>query len=293
VCRAIALFSRKITACAPASEASPLADLGHVHQLLGWGKFCWPNDVKRDRGSSRLPSTTGYILPIPKSRFADLWQGLLRGKDAFLAEVQVGGFVALTGVQPRRSIRLLEGATYSVNADNSITFVLSNGVVVPPLSRETYNIIRSTVPPGQQHVLDDKFFWHLQRNPAIPLIAADLGRGEHEELISNKVFDTDAYYLRPFLGHLFWAAQKADVPLQELIPLVETHLTTLEFPYLREQDLYAGAGSVHSFYKYEQELTNKQYLMRSLLTTPVEPWVRSGGDRPSRGCLHQAGLHRC
>jgi hypothetical protein len=241
---------------------------------LGGANFVGPMTSSAIAAHPASRAATGYILPIPKSRFADLWQGLLRGKDAFLAEVQVGGFVALTGVQPRRSIRLLEGATYSVNADSSITFVLSNGVVVPPLSRETYNIIRSTVPPGQQHVLDDKFFWHLQRNPAIPLIAADLGRGEHEELISNKVFDTDAYYLRPFLGHLFWAAQKADVPLQELIPLVETHLTTLEFPYLREQDLYAGAGSVHSFYKYEQELTNKQYLMRSLLTTPVEPWVR-------------------
>ena len=217
---------------------------------------------------------TGTLLPIPKQRFADLWQGILRGKDAFWAEVQKGGFVALTGVEPRRPIRLLEGATYTINADNSITFVLSNGVVVPPLSRDTYEVIRSTVPPGQQEVLDDKFFWHLQRNPAIPLIAAGLARGEYEELISNKVFDTDEYYLRPFLGHLFWAAQKADVPLHELLPLVETHLTTLEFPYLRGQDLQAASGSVHSFYKYEQELTNKQYLLRSLLTTPVEPWLR-------------------
>lgn len=219
-------------------------------------------------------ATTGAIFPIPKQRLGDLWQGILRGKDAFWAEVQTGGFVALTGVEPRRPIWLLEGATYTVNSDNSITFVLANGVVVPPLSRETYEVIRSTVPPGQQYVLDDKFFWHLQRNPAIPLIAAGLNRGEYEELISNKVFDTDEYYLRPFLGHLFWAAQKADVPLQELLPLVETHLTTLEFPYLREQDLQAESGSVNSFYKYEQELTNKQYLLRSLLTTPIEPWLR-------------------
>lgn len=218
--------------------------------------------------------TTGTIFPIPKQRLADLWQGLLRGKEAFWAEVQRGGFVALTGVEPRPPIQLLEGATYTINPDNSITFVLSNGVVVPPLSRETYEVIRSTVPPGQQYVLDDKFFWHLQRNPAIPLIAAGLEGGDYEELISNKVFDTDEYYLRPFLGHLFWAAQKADVPLQELLPLVETHLTTLEFPYLREQDLQVSSGAVHSFYKYEQELTNKQYLLRSLLTTPIEPWLR-------------------
>ncbi|MEM6715772.1 MAG: hypothetical protein AAF622_11935, partial [Cyanobacteria bacterium P01_C01_bin.147] len=37
---------------------------------------------------------TGTLLPIPKQRFADLWQGILRGKDAFWAEVQKGGFVA-------------------------------------------------------------------------------------------------------------------------------------------------------------------------------------------------------
>lgn len=222
------------------------------------------------------PSTPvlGYFWPIRQQRLPDLWQGLLRGKDAFLAEVQMGGFVALTGVEPRRPIYLLEGATYTIAEDNSITFVLSNGVVVPPLSRETYEVIRSTVPVGQRYVLDDKFFWHLQRNPAIPLIAAGLGRGDYQELISNQVFDTDAYYLRPFLGHLLWAAQKADVPLQELIPLVETHLTTLEFPYLRPANLSEASGSVRSFYKYEQELTNKQYLMRSLLATPIEPWIR-------------------
>ena len=219
-------------------------------------------------------ATSAYTFPIFRQRLPDLWQGVLRGKDAFLAEVQKGGFVALTGVEPRRPIRLLEGATYAIASDNSITFVLSNGVVVPPLSRNGYEAVRSTLPPEQRYVLDDKFFWHLQRNPAIPLIAADLGRGQYEELISNKIFDTDTYYLRPFLGHLFWAAQKADVPLQALLPLVETHLTTLEFPYLRENDLEVASGAVHSFYKYEQELTNKQYLMRSLLTTPVEPWAR-------------------
>ena len=83
---------------------------------------------------------------------------MLRGKDAFLAEVQKGGFVALTGVEPRRPIRLLEGATYSIASDNSITFVLSNGVVVPPLSRNGYEAVRSTLPPEQRYVLDDKFF---------------------------------------------------------------------------------------------------------------------------------------
>jgi hypothetical protein len=220
------------------------------------------------------PHSLAYTFPIRKNRFPDLLEGLRYGKRAFLAEVQKGGFMALTGVAPRQPIPLLEGASYTIAEDNSITFTLSDGTVVPPLSRSGYEAIKNTLPANQKDVLDDKFFWHLQRNPAIPLIAAGLSRGEYEELISNKVFDTDTYYLRPFLGHLFWAAQKADVALEELLPLVETHLTTLEFPYLRETDLEAPSGAVHSFYKYEQELTNKQYLLRSLLNTPLESWAR-------------------
>ncbi|MGD1943432.1 MAG: hypothetical protein ACFB0G_19220 [Leptolyngbyaceae cyanobacterium] len=219
-------------------------------------------------------STLAYTFPIRKDRLPDLLQGLRRGKNAFLVEAQKGGFIALTGVQPRQPIWLLEGATYGVAADNSITFTLADGTIVPSLSRAGYDAIKNTLPVNQQEVLDDKFFWHLQRNPAIPLIAAGLAKGEYREFISNQVFDTDAYYLKPFLGHLFWAAQKADVPLQAVIPLLETHLLTLEFPYLRETDLGNRSGSVHSFYRYEQELTNKQYLLRSLLTTPLEPWAR-------------------
>ncbi|MGF1461046.1 MAG: hypothetical protein ACFBSG_18710 [Leptolyngbyaceae cyanobacterium] len=215
-----------------------------------------------------------YIWPLQQQRLPDLWQGLRRGQAAFWAEFQQGGFAALTGVEQRRPIRLLEGATYTIGQDNGITFTLANGVVVPPISRQGYEAIRATLPPDEQTTLDDKLFWHLQRNPAIPLIASGLGRGEYEELISNKVFDTDTYYLKPFLGYLFWAAQKADVSLQELLPLVETHLITMEFPYLRETNLAQSSGVVHSFYKYEQELTNKQYLMRSLLATPLEPWAR-------------------
>ena len=215
-----------------------------------------------------------YTFPIRKNRFPDLLQGWRYGKEAFLAEIQRGGFIALTGVEPRQPIRLLEGAQYTIAADNSITFMLSNGTVVPPLSKAGFEAIKNTLPVPQQAVMDEKFYWHLQRNPAMPLIAAGLEQGEYDALVSNQVFDTDTYYLETFLGYLFWAAQKANVPLQELMPLVETHLTTLEFPYLREADLAVESGVVHSFYKYEQELTNKQYLMRSLLDTPLESWAR-------------------
>ena len=219
-------------------------------------------------------NTFSYTFPIRKNRFPDLLEGLHYGQQAFLTEAQKGGFIALTGVRPRQPIRLLEGATYRIAANNSITFDLSDGTIVPPLSRAGYEAVKNTLPANQQYVLDDKFFWHLQRNPAIPLIAAGLDRGDYKELISNQEFDTDTYYLQTFLGHLFWAAKKADVALEELIPLVETHLTTLEFPYLRETDLETPSGVVRSFHKYEQELTNKQYLLRSLLSTPLEPWAR-------------------
>ncbi|MGD1861317.1 MAG: hypothetical protein ACFB0E_15280 [Leptolyngbyaceae cyanobacterium] len=219
--------------------------------------------------------TASLTAGIPlQQRLPTLWQGILRGRDAFLTEIQKGGFAALTGVKPRQPIRLLEGATYTIAEDNSITFTLSNGVVVPPLSRQGYDRIRTMLPIDQQYVLDDKFFWHLQRNPAIPLIAAGLEQGSYQKLVNNQRFDTDTYYFGPFLGHLFETAQKVDVALPELLPLVETHLTTLEFPYFRETDLNQGSGTVHSFYKYEQELTNKQYLLRSLVATPAESWAR-------------------
>lgn len=218
--------------------------------------------------------SVAYTFPIRRDRWPDLLQSLQHGQHAFLEELRQGGFIALTGVAPRQPIHLLEGATYTIAPDNSITFILSDGTVVPPLSRAGYDAIKRTLPPDQQAVFDDKFFWHLQRNPAIPLIANGLAQGAYDGLVSGQVFDTDRYYLEPFLGHLAWAAQKADVALAELLPLVETHLTTLEFPYLRDADLKVSSGTVHSFYKYEQELTNKQYLMRSLLNTPLESWAR-------------------
>ncbi len=211
---------------------------------------------------------------INRVRFVDLWRGVERGKTAFWREVQQGGFEAITGVEPRLPVRLLEGATYQIAADNSLTFILSDGTVVPPLSRAGFDAIRATLPPDAQALMDDKLFWHLQRNPAIPLIAAGLERGQYREYLSNRVFDTDSYYLKPFLGHLFWAADKVGVSVAEVLPLAEIHFLTLEYPYFRETDLAIATGSVRSFQQYELGLTNKQYVMRSLLQTPIEPWAR-------------------
>ncbi|MDB9525945.1 hypothetical protein PN498_08105 [Oscillatoria sp. CS-180] len=213
-------------------------------------------------------------LRLPKKQLQTWIQQVRQEKNSFLTQVSRGSFVAFTGVEPREPIQLLEGATYHIAADNSITFTLSNGTVVPPLSQAGYDNIRDTLPAHQRQVLDDKLFWHLQRNPAMPLIAAGLERGDYSTLVENQVFDTDAFYLGPFWGHIFWAAQKADVSLEAVIPLVETHLLTLEFPYLRETDLRHTSGPLRSFYKYEQALTNQQYLLRSLIATPIEPWAR-------------------
>jgi hypothetical protein len=201
-------------------------------------------------------------------------RGIQKGQQAFWQETKRGSYVAMTGVYPRPPIQLLEGATYQIQPDKSITFILSDGTIVPALSQAGFEAVRTTLPPEQQALMDNKLYWHLQLNPAIPLIAAGLERGEYRELVSNQVFDTDTYYLKPFLGYLFWAAGEARVPLEELLPLVEIHLITLEYPYLRESELSVPSGSIQSFFKYEQDLTNKQYLLRSLLQTPVEPWAR-------------------
>jgi hypothetical protein len=183
-----------------------------------------------------------------------------------------GGFVALTGVEPRSPITLLEGATFTQDA-LGVTFVLSDGTVVPPISQPGYRALRRTVPADQRWVLDDKFFWFLQRNPALPLIAAGLERGEYRHLLQNGVFDSDRYYAGPFLGHVFWAADQANVPLAELMPLVEVHLLTLEYAYFQGLDT-TPAGTVHSFNQQELSLTTLQYLMRALVMTPLEPWAK-------------------
>ncbi len=220
------------------------------------------------------PAATGPApLPPPDLHVArELRQGLERGGKAFTQEVARGGFVAVTGVEPRPPIPLLEGATFTHN-QAGVTFVLSDGTVVPPLSPQGYRALRQTVPADQRWVLDEKFYWLLLRNPALPLIAEGLERGEYRNLLKNGVFDSDRYYLGPFLGHVFWAADKAQVPLAELLPLVEVHLLTLEYAYFQGLDT-EPAGTVHSFNQQELALTKLQYLMRALVMTPLEPWAK-------------------
>ncbi|NJL49378.1 MAG: hypothetical protein HC929_20445 [Leptolyngbyaceae cyanobacterium SM2_5_2] len=154
-----------------------------------------------------------------------------------------------------------------------VTFVLSDGTVVPPISQRGYQALRQTLPAAQRWVLDDKFFWFLQRNPALPLIAAGLERGDYLPLLQNGVFDSDRFYAGPLLSHVFWAAEQANVPLAELMPLVEIHLLTLEYAYFQGLDTIP-AGTVYSFNEQEISLTTLQYLLRALVMTPLEPWAK-------------------
>lgn len=219
-----------------------------------------------------LPAASTLLPPLHPRAGPELRQGVSQGVSAFVEEVAQGGFVALTGVEVRSPIGLLEGATFSRDPAG-VTFVLSDGTVVPPLSRQGYQALRQTVPAAQRWVLDDKFYWFLMRNPALPLIAEGLERGEYRNLLQNGVFNSDRYYAGPFLGHTFWAAAQAQVPLAELMPLVEVHLLTLEYAYFQGLDTEV-AGTVHSFYQQELALTDLQYLMRALVMTPLEPWAK-------------------
>ena len=232
---------------------------------------------RRTTSKRQMMAATSAISVISQyepnqDRLKDLIHGFQSGYQVFIQEVKQGGFTALTGVEMRQAIELLEGTTFTQD-EQGITYILKNGTLIPPLSQAGYAALKNTLPAEKRYVLDEKFFWLLQRNPALPLIAADLERGDYQGLLQNGVFDTDAYYLGPFMGYMFWAAQKAGVELEELLPLIEIHFITLENPYF--QDLQSEtSGNTHSFYTYEQELTNKQYLMRTFLMTPLEPWAR-------------------
>ncbi|NER78256.1 MAG: hypothetical protein F6K42_01510 [Leptolyngbya sp. SIO1D8] len=181
-------------------------------------------------------------------------------------------FISVTGVYPRQPLSLLEEANFH-NKENGTTFVMSDGTRVPPLSYETYQAVKQSLPSNQQAVLDEKLFWLLQRNPALPLIANGLQKGHYQKFIQGEQFNTDAYYKEVFFRQLFTVAKQADVELKILRPLVEIHLVTLDASYFEGLE-NEPEGVVKSFYQNEIDLTNKQYLLRSLIQSPLESIVR-------------------
>jgi hypothetical protein len=214
---------------------------------------------------------------LPSDHFAalrrrELWRGLQRGVRAFWAEALRGAFIAFTGVEPREPLDLLEGATFVRQADGT-TFVLANGIVVPPLSAAAYRAVQDRLPPSQQSVLDTKFFWLLQRNPGLPLIAHGLQQGQYLGLLEAGRFNTDAYYRDVFFPQLFAAAAAAEVDTAAVLPLVEVHLVTLADAFFQRLE-EVPSGVVHSFNKHELALTNQQYLLRAFLGTPLEAQAR-------------------
>lgn len=231
----------------------------------------FPIDPWASVGTYRLEPKQ-VATPLAQSSSSPLIQGLKQGTAAFLAATETGAFIELTGVYPRQSINLLEGATFT-NSPEGTTFVLPDGTVVPPLSLSGYEAAKTLLPPSQQTVLDDKFFWLLQTNPTLPLIAAGLETGDYRQYVHQGRFNTDAYYREIFFGQIFWAAQVANLHMAEVLPLVEIHLVTLQDAFFRNLDLM-DAGTVLSFRKYEMALTNRQYLLRSLMGTPLEARAR-------------------
>lgn len=181
-------------------------------------------------------------------------------------------FNAITGVYPRQQLSLLEETAFYNDASGT-TFTLSDNTQVPPLSYETYQKIRQTLPSHQQDVLDEKLFWLLQRNPVLPLIVNGLQEGEYLNFIQGNEFDTDTYYQEVFFSQLFSASQKAEVELKVLRPLVEIHLVTLSASYFEGLENESD-GIVKSFNKNEIDLTNKQYLLRRLINSPMESIAR-------------------
>ncbi len=248
---------------------------GCLTTVTFWGTLGALGVVLSMRACAPVPVSEGGAM-APQARLDPrqeaLQTSLRRGIQEFMAEIQRGGFIALTGVEPREKISLLEGSTFT-KTETGTTFVLANGVTVPPLSEAAYQQIRQALPPGQQSVLDPKFFWLLQRNPALPLIAAGLERGDYLPLLTRGWFDTDAYYQQIFFPALLAAAAQADVDLAVVRPLLEIHLVTLGDAFFRRLEM-EPEGTVHSFYEQELALTNKQYLLRALLATPAAGLAR-------------------
>jgi len=189
-----------------------------------------------------------------------------------ISQIQGSVFSLITGVCPRQKVNLLENATFE-NDELGSNFVLSNGVMVPPLDFSSFQKIREALPKDKRHVLDEKFFWLLQTNPALPLIAAGLENGEYSKLVNNDgVFDTNTYYKDKLFRKLFDSAQIANIEIEELIPLLEIHFTTLSAAYFENSQ--ETEGVIDSFNRNEIELTDKQYLFRYLIQTPLESLVR-------------------
>jgi hypothetical protein len=164
----------------------------------------------------------------------------------------------------RDRIPLIEGATYEFRGDGA-WFTLTDGTVVPPLSKAAYQQgsarLGSTLSPN----LDLKFFWFLQTNPYITAIAADLGRGKLREFLNGNTFDTDRFFLDYFIPVYRETSYAAGLDPGEALWMLDHSLRTLQDPLLRKPDatpIVTGSGPVGSFWEDEQSLSMQQLILR-------------------------------
>jgi len=167
----------------------------------------------------------------------------------------------------RDRIPLIEGATYRFRPDGA-WFTLTDGTVVPPLSRGAYERgaaqLGSSLSPG----MDRKFFWLLQSSPYVTAIAADLGRGRLRQYLNGNRFDTDRFFLDYFIPVYRESSYAAGLDPGEALWMLDHALRTLQDPLLRTPDatpITSGSGTVGSFWQDEQLLSMQQLMLRPQL----------------------------
>ena len=161
----------------------------------------------------------------------------------------------------------MKGATYRFRPDGA-WFTLTDGTVVPPLSRGAYERgaaqLGSSLSPG----MDRKFFWLLQSSPYVTAIAADLGRGRLRQYLNGNRFDTDRFFLDYFIPVYRESSYAAGLDPGEALWMLDHALRTLQDPLLRTPDatpITSGSGTVGSFWQDEQLLSMQQLMLRPQL----------------------------
>jgi hypothetical protein len=170
----------------------------------------------------------------------------------------------------RDRIPLIEGATYAFRPDGA-WFTLTDGTIVPPLSRGAYQQGAAQLGSGFSPGMDRKFFWLLQSSPYVTAIAADLGRGKLGQFLNGNQFDTDRFFLDYFIPVYRESSYAAGLDPGEALWMLDHALRTLQDPLLRTPDatpITTGSGTVGSFWRDEQLLSMQQLILRPQLAQP-------------------------
>ena len=223
---------------------------GHSQQALHWQARV--TGALQDPSVEKLPS----LPPTSPDQLA-------LGPEVIGVSLGMG----MVNLPLRDRIPLIEGATYAFLPDGA-WFTLTDGTVVPPLSRNAYERgaaqLNAALSPG----MDRKFFWLLQSSPYITAIAADLGRGDLREYLNGNRFDTDRFFIDYFIPVYRQTSYAAGLDPGEALWMLDHALRTLQDPLLRTPDatpITSGSGTVGSFWEDEQLLSMQQLLLRPQL----------------------------